>query len=66
VQVETVAWVLGNLALQQVRFDLARDYFMRAETRWVNDPEIAYRLACVASLSGRTAEALVWLEKALR
>ncbi len=57
--------LLGGLALQRRLFGQARSYFSQAERIGANDPETAFRLACVASLSGRSEEALGWLEKAL-
>ncbi len=57
---------LGNLAAIQKRFDLARDYYGKAEAKGWKSPEIAYQLACVESMAGRREASLYWLEKALQ
>lgn len=61
-----VVVMLGDLAVIQGRLDLARDYYGRVEGTWRDNPDIAYHLAGVESLSGRPDEALAWLEEALR
>jgi Flp pilus assembly protein TadD len=55
---------LGNLDMIRGRFASARDFYLLAESRGGNDPDVAYYLACAEAATGRKDEALVWLEKA--
>jgi Flp pilus assembly protein TadD len=56
---------LGNSAVITKRFDDAREYYFKAEKIYEENPDIAYNIACVDSMSGRIDSALLWLDKAL-
>lgn len=57
---------LGNLAMVKGEFVEARGYFSKFDSIGGADPEVAFRLACIASLLGRKIESIDWLEKALQ
>jgi tetratricopeptide (TPR) repeat protein len=57
---------LGNSAVLMNRLDDARRYYLDAEKISGDNPEIAYNMACVESLSGYVDSALSWLDKALQ
>jgi protein O-mannosyl-transferase len=58
--------LLGDLALARGQLDEARGFYGQVEAQGLNDPAIAYQLACVEARAGRTDEALAWLEKSLQ
>jgi Flp pilus assembly protein TadD len=57
---------LGKLAVITHHLDDAREYFLKAEKISVDNPDIAYNIASVESMSGRLDSAFTWLDKALR
>lgn len=57
---------LGNSAVIMNRLDDALRYYLMAEKTYGGHPDIAYNIACLESMFGRTDSSLVWLEKALQ
>lgn len=57
---------LGDIAIHQKRYDEARGDFDFLERKSPNNPDVAYRRACLEALTGNTDDALTWLEKSLQ
>lgn len=57
---------LGIISLRTRKLPAAQSYLEAAGTLAPRDPDVAYNLACVASLEGKQEEALQHLETALR
>lgn len=57
---------LGEAVLRQKRYDEARGHFDLLEGKSPNNPDVAYKMACLEALAGNPDNALAWLERSLK
>jgi tetratricopeptide (TPR) repeat protein len=63
---ESIIISLGKLAVLQNNFEQGLNFYNQIEAKGFNDPDNAYRMACLKALAGRRDESLEWFEKALQ